>query len=54
MGALAIVLAIILCAWVYAALHPYNEDTRDKIGVQLVTIGLTISAIVLGVLEAVL
>lgn len=32
MGELSITLAIILCAWVYAALHPVNMDVRDKVG----------------------
>ena len=52
MGELAIVLAIILCAWVYAALHPYNKSTRGRIGVQVVTVALALGALATGVAEA--
>ena len=52
MGELGIILAIVLCAWVYATLHPYNKDVRDTIGVQLITLALTIGAIAVGIVSA--
>ncbi len=52
MGELGIILAIVLCAWVYAALHEVNAAERGTLFPQLVTLALTIGAIAAGVAAA--
>lgn len=55
MGSLSITLAIVLCAWVYAALHPVNIHLQKEPGgaiVAVITLALTISAIITGILSA--
>ncbi|KKL13007.1 hypothetical protein LCGC14_2530050 [marine sediment metagenome] len=52
MGELGIVLAIVLCAWVYATLHEYNKDGRGKVGPCIVTNALLFGAIAAGIASA--
>ncbi len=52
MGELAIVLAILCGVWVYATLHPYNEDERGSPMTWIVANVLFFGAIAAGVASA--
>ncbi len=53
MGELGIILAIVLCAWVYAALHEVNEPELRTLTTQIITLSLTVGAIVAGIAAAI-
>ena len=53
MGELGIILAIVLCAWVYASLHPVNESSRREWPTWLVANGLFFGSIAAGIAAAV-
>lgn len=53
MGNLGIIFAIILLAWVYAALHPRNIDTSNTTETQVITVVLVICALFFGILGSI-
>ena len=53
MGELGIILAIVLCAWVYASLHPVNEVSRSSWETWVVANVLFVGAIAAGIASAV-
>ena len=56
MEGLSITLAILLVAWVYAAMHEINGEQRSELGYKLVvgsiTWMLTVSSLVIGITAA--